>query len=57
MKHLLAMAFLAALVSLAFAVISPADTVKARALVGLRSFGEFLGVGLLLAWIFYFLPW
>jgi hypothetical protein len=51
------MALYAALVAIVFSFVSPAETKRARILAGLRVFGEFLGVGLLLAWVVYFLPW
>ncbi len=57
MKHLLAMALCAALVALVFSIVAPLPTTKARLWAGLRTFGEFMGVGLLLAWVFYFFPW
>jgi hypothetical protein len=47
----------AALVGLVFGVVSPQKTLRARALTGLRTFGEFMGIGLLLAWLLYFFPW
>ena len=57
MTHILAMALFAALVAVVFGVVAPRETVKGRVLAGLRVFGEFMGVGLLLAWFFYFFPW
>jgi hypothetical protein len=57
MTHLMAMALFAGLVAIVFALVSPMDSPKSKLLLGLRTFGEFMGVGLLLAWLFYFLPW
>lgn len=55
MKHFLAMVFFAALVSVIFGVIGR-DQARGRALYGLKIFAEFIGVGLILAWILYWIP-
>lgn len=55
MKHFLAMLLFAFVVSLVFGAISRNNT-KERLLGGLKVFGEFMGVGLVLAWVLYFLP-
>ena len=55
MRHFLAMVLFAALVSIAFGLIGR-DTPKARALYGLKIFAEFVGIGLALAWLLYFIP-
>lgn len=57
MKHLLAMFIMAALVAVVFAFVSNEKSNQRRLIVGVRTFGEFMGVGILLAWFFYFFPW
>ena len=57
MKHLLAMFIMAALVAVVFALVSNEQSKQKRLIVGFRTFGEFMGVGILLAWFFYFFPW
>ena len=57
MKHLLAMFIMAALVAVVFAFVSNEKSNRRRLIVGVRTFGEFMGVGILLAWFFYFFPW
>ncbi len=49
------MVLFAALVSVVFCLIAR-DTAKDRFLYGLKVFAEFVGIGLALAWILYFLP-
>ena len=49
------MILFAALVSVVFCLIAK-DTLKDRLLYGLKVFAEFVGIGLALAWILYFLP-
>jgi hypothetical protein len=51
--YLLAFAFF---VSVVFGVVSN-GTARERFFYGLKTFGEFLLVSLVLAWIFYFIPW
>jgi hypothetical protein len=55
MTHLLVMIFFAALVATVFGVVAR-ETIHGRVLYGLKVFGEFLGIGLALAWLLYFLP-
>lgn len=55
MKHLLVMSLFAALVAVCFGVIGRED-VRGRTLYGLKVFAEFLGIGLGLAWLLYFVP-
>lgn len=43
-------------VAVAFGVFST-GTNKEKAIYGLKIFGQFLIVSLVLAWIFYFFPW
>jgi hypothetical protein len=55
MIHFLSMTMMAAMVGVVFGVVGR-DTKRERLLYGLKVFGEFLGIGLLLAWLLYFLP-
>lgn len=55
MTHFLVMALFAALVSVVFCLIAR-DTARDRVLYGLKVFAEFVGIGLALAWLLYFLP-
>jgi hypothetical protein len=55
LTHLLVMSLFAALVSIVFGVVAR-DTNRERSLYGLKVFAEFIGIGLVLAWILYFLP-
>ena len=55
MKHLLVMILFAALVAVVFGVVAR-NSQKERVIYGLKIFAEFIGIGLLLAWVLYFLP-
>jgi len=55
MIHFLAMVLLAACVSLVFGVVGRATTSE-QWRYGLRVFVEFVGVGLGLAWLLYWIP-
>ena len=55
MKHLFFMMLFAAIVGIVFGAISR-DTQKARVLYGLKVFAEFVGIGLGLALLLYFIP-
>lgn len=55
MIHLLVMTLFAAIVSVVFGCVAR-DTGRERALYGLKIFAEFMGIGLALAWLLYFLP-
>lgn len=56
MIHFLYLIGFALFVSTAFAVFSK-GTNKEKFIDGLKYFGQFIGISLLMAWIFYFLPW
>ena len=56
MIHFLYLVAFALFVSIAFAVYTSGDS-KEKFVSGLKTFGQFLVVSLVLAWIFYFLPW
>ncbi len=55
MIHFLAMVLLAACVSVVFGVVGRA-TAREQWRYGLRVFAEFVGVGLGLAWLLYWIP-
>jgi hypothetical protein len=43
-------------VAVVFGALFAGDT-KRKVLHGVRVFAEFVGVALILAWVFYFIPW
>jgi hypothetical protein len=49
------MVLFAGLVSIVFGVVAR-DTLRERTLYGLKIFAEFMGIGLALAWLLYFIP-
>jgi hypothetical protein len=53
--HFLMMVLFAALVAVVFGVVGR-ETLRERSFYGLKIFAEFLGIGLALAWLLYFLP-
>ncbi|HEV2705569.1 MAG TPA: hypothetical protein VGV59_06565 [Pyrinomonadaceae bacterium] len=55
MKHLLAMTFFAALIAVAFGILGREGT-RERTRYGLKIFLEFMGVGLGIAWLLYWIP-
>lgn len=55
MKHLLIMALFAVIAAVVFGIVAR-DTQRERVLYGLKVFAEFMGIGLALAWLLYFLP-
>jgi hypothetical protein len=55
MKHLLWMALFAALTAVVFGVAIKGSE-RQRLMYGLKVFGEFLAIALLLGWILYFIP-
>lgn len=56
MIHFLYLIGFALFVAVAFGVFANGDT-KARLLYGLKVFAQFVVISLVLAWIFYFIPW
>ena len=56
MIHFLYLVGFAFFVSVAFAVFAD-GTLRDRIVYGLKNFLQFVGVSLVLAWIFYFIPW
>jgi hypothetical protein len=55
LTHFLVMLLFAAFVSTIFSLVAR-DTSRERFLYGLKVFAEFVGIGIALAWILYFLP-
>jgi hypothetical protein len=55
LRHLLVMVTFAAFVAIAFGVIGR-EGKRESLLYGLKIFGEFVLIGLLLAWLLYWLP-
>jgi hypothetical protein len=56
--HVLMMTLYAAIAAIVLATVEPrTETNGHRVVHGLKIFGAFLGIGLLLAWILYPLPW
>lgn len=55
MTHFLVMLLFAAFVSMIFSIVAR-DTAKERFYYGLKVFAEFVGIGIALAWLLYFLP-
>ena len=56
--HLLMMSLYAAMAAVVLATVDPkSDTTRQRALHGLKIFGSFLGIGLLLSWVLFPIPW
>jgi hypothetical protein len=55
LKHLLMMTAFAAFVAFVFGVVGR-ETVRGRVIYGVKVFCEFMGIGLALAWVLYFLP-
>ena len=56
MIHFLYLTGFAFFVAVAFGVFSTGSP-REKTFYGLKIFGEFLAISLILAWIFYFLPW
>ena len=56
MTHFLYLIAFAFFVSVAFAVYYDGST-RTRAIYGIKTFLQFIGVSLLIAWILYFIPW
>lgn len=55
MKHFLLMVLFALMVAIPFGVVGR-EGARKRFRYGLKVFGEFLGVGLALAWLLYWIP-
>ena len=56
--HVLMMSMYAAMAAVVLAAVDPkSDTTRQRVVHGLKIFGSFLGIGLLLSWVLYPVPW
>jgi hypothetical protein len=55
MRHFLVMTTFAALAAVVFGTVAK-DSTRERVVYGLKVFAEFMVIGLVLAWILYFLP-
>ena len=55
MTHFLVMTLFALLVAVVFGMVGR-ETLQERVRYGAKVFAEFVGVGLILAWVLYFLP-
>lgn len=56
--HVLMMSMYAAMAAVVLAAVDPkSDTTRQRVIHGLKIFGSFLGIGLLLSWILFPIPW
>ena len=56
MRHFLVITLFAALASVIFGAMAK-DTMQERVIYGFKVFAEFMVIGLVLAWILYFIPW
>ena len=58
MMHVLMMSMYAAMAAIVLAAVDPkSETTRQRLLHGLKIFGSFLGIGLLLSWVLFPIPW
>lgn len=56
--HVLMMSMYAAMAAVVLAAVDPkSDTTRERFVHGLKIFGSFLGIGLLLSWVLFPIPW
>ena len=56
--HILMMSLYAAMAAVVLATVDPkSETNRQRVLHGLKVFGSFLGIGLLLSWVLFPIPW
>ena len=56
--HVLMMSLYAAMAAVVLATVDPkSDNTRQRVLHGLKIFGSFLGIGLLLSWVLFPVPW
>ena len=56
--HVLMMSMYAAMAAVVLAAVDPkSDTTRQRIVHGLKIFGSFLGIGLLLSWVLFPIPW
>lgn len=56
--HVLMMSLYAAIAAVVLAGVDPkSNTTRQRLIHGLKIFGSFLGIGLLLSWVLFPVPW
>ena len=56
--HILMMSLYATMTAVVLAAVETrSDSMRDRAIHGLKTFGWFMGVGLLLSWVFFPVPW
>ena len=56
--HVIMMSLYSAIAAIVLATIDPkSETTRERIRHGLKIFGAFLGIGLLLSWVLYPIPW
>jgi hypothetical protein len=56
--HVLMMSLCAAITAIVLATIDPkAETPRERIIHGLKIFGWFMGIGLVLSWVLFPIPW
>ena len=56
--HVLMMSMYAAMAAVVLAAVDPkSETPRQRVVHGLKIFGSFLGIGLLLSWVLFPIPW
>lgn len=56
--HVLMMSMYAAMAAVVLATVDPkSDTPRQRVIHGLKIFGSFLGIGLVLSWVLFPIPW
>jgi hypothetical protein len=56
--HVLMMSLYAAIAAVVLAAVDPkSSTTRQRLIHGLKIFGSFLGIGLLLSWVLFPVPW
>lgn len=56
MRHFLVMMLFAALAAVILGATTK-DTPRERCIYGIKVFGEFIVIGLVLGWLLYFIPW
>lgn len=56
--HVLMMSMYAAMAAVVLATVDPkSETTRQRVIHGFKIFGSFLGIGLLLSWVLFPIPW
>lgn len=56
--HVLMMSLYAGMAAVVLAAVDPkSDTTRQRIVHGFKIFGSFLGIGLLLSWVLFPIPW